>query len=132
MDYCRIQWGSKNLTKIIFGENSTFGLKEINFSLPIPFEFTENEEYFLTLQESKELLSVNYEGYQSDHKYSLMNYDNLNFLLKNLDQLNMVSYRFNISKAKSGELIKWIKRLYQSLKVIDNSNPELAYFRGSF
>lgn len=130
MNLCRIQWGSRNLSRAVFGDNSFFGLNEINFSLPITFEFTDKPELYLTTQEAVGLLSVNYRGYQNEHPGSLLNITNVNYLLANLNDSKLLADRFLVSEAKAAALAKWVKRMVKSVKIIEANNFELAYFRG--
>ena len=132
IDMCRMQWGSRNISRIIFGDDTFFGLQEINFSLPIPFEFTDKPDLFLTYQETRELLAVNYQGAQHSQPNSIINFTNIGFLLQNLNETNLLASRFVLSEPKAAQLAAWVKRVLNSLNVIDPDNPEISYFRGTF
>lgn len=130
MDLCRMQWGSRNLSRAIFGDNSFFGLNQINFSLPIAFEYTDNPEFYLTMTETKELLSVNYLGKQNDQPNSIMNYTNINYILNNINRVDLIATRLVLSEQKTYVLISWIYHVMKSVKIIQETNFEIAYFRG--
>jgi hypothetical protein len=128
MELCRIQWGSRNLSRIIYGEQSSFGLKEINYSLPIAFEYTDNPELYLSFEEVKELLAVNYQGYQNGQQ-SLMNFSNIEYVLANVDDSKLIANRFQVTEAKAIQLCAWLKSIEISLSNIEQ-NYEMPYFRG--
>lgn len=130
MNLCRIQWGARNLSRAMFGDDSFFGLNQINFSLPIQFEYTDNPEIFLTTQEVRDLLSVLDSGRQTEQPNSLMNITNVEFLLNNLNDTAKISSRFLINEAKSKGISKWMKRIVKAVTTIESQNFEMAYFRG--
>lgn len=130
MELCRIQWGSRNLSRAMFGDNSIFGLNEINFSLPIVFEYTDKPELYFSTKEVNELLSVNYLGHQSILSNSLMNFTNIQFLLDNFNDTIRLSLKFKISQEKCAALTKWIKNVLKSIRIIESENYEIAFFRG--
>lgn len=130
MNLCRIQWGSRNISRAVFGDSSFFGLNEINFSLPIPFEYTDNPDLFLTTQEARDLLAVDEVGRQNTVPTSLMNFSNVEFLLKNINDTAKIASRLQISEAKSGGISKWMKRVVKAITTIESKNFEIAYFRG--
>lgn len=131
MELCRIQWGSKNISRIIFGSNSSLGLKEINYSLPINFEVPTAPETFLATEEARRLLMVEYQGNQiREAQYSLMNFNNSEFLLANIDNPNNIANVFNLTLPKAVNLGHFAKRLIQSLKTIDKV-PEQGFVRGN-
>lgn len=123
-----MQWGSRNLSRIMFGDHSFFGLKEINYSLPVTFEFTDKPELYLSSQEAKDLLSVNYQGYQNG-QHSLMNISNVQYILENINETQMVAFRLQVSEAKAEQLSRWLTTIENSLKTIEE-HYQMPYFRG--
>ena len=129
-EYCKIQWASRNLTRIIYGAESNLGLKHINFSLPVEFEVDSDPNHFLNMEEVKKLLLFNYQGYLvNGASFSLLNFDNSRFLLQNSHSLIVIADKFGLSLAKASGLVKYANRIVSSLRSIDQ-NAEVGYFRG--
>jgi hypothetical protein len=132
MEYCKMQWASRNLTRIIYGPDSSFGLKDINFSLPIDFEVTSDPNNFFTMKDTKDLLLFNYLGHLvNGAQNSLMNSTNTQFLITYNDNPESIAEEFGISLGKAIALANYTKRIMNSLHSID-ANAELGYFRGIF
>lgn len=130
MEYCRIQWASRNLTRIIYGDITSFGLKEINFSLPVDFEITNDPKSYFNMNDTKELLMFNYQGHLVDNAHnSLLRFNNSQYLISNWHNPDSIAVRFSISPRQASSLASYAIRIVESLRSID-SNAELSYFRG--
>lgn len=129
-EYCRIQWASRNLTRIIYGSDSSFGIKEINFSLPVDFEVTSNPSEFFTMEEVRKFIMFGYKGdIVNGAKDSLGLFNNSQFLLSNLNDPSLIGEKFSIPTNKASALAKFTKRIMDSISSIDK-NAENGYFRG--
>lgn len=130
MELCRIQWGSRNLSRIIFGPQSSFGLKEINFSLPIDFEMATTPDTFLSTEDGRRLLLVDYRGQHAYYApYSLMAFNNSDYLLKHLEEPDKLAETFLLTSFQAKSLASFARRIVLSLRTIEKV-PELGYLRG--
>ena len=125
-----MQWGSKNLTKLIDRVETNNGYMAFNDSIPGDFEVCGDcKDTPFTFSEIKRLLDFWPVAHQSNEPTSLLNFTNCDYLLANLNSPDIVAQRFAINASQAASLIAYTKRLFRSYEILSDT-PSIDYFRG--
>ena len=125
-----MQWGSKNLTKLIDRVETNIGYLAFNDSIPAVFEVCgECKESPFTFSQIKRLLDFWPGAQQSNEPTSLLNFTNCDYLVANLNSPDKVAQRFAINASQAVGLIEYTKILFRSYGILSDS-PSVDYFRG--
>jgi len=126
-----MQWGAKNLTKLIGKAEYIDGYRDMNASIVVNYEFCTNDPLTqLEFPAAKRLLSMMQGGYMSAEPTSLLNFTNANYLIANLNNFVQIGGKFNLDLVKSEAMSAYYNNSMKSLSIASNS-PSLSYFRGT-
>jgi hypothetical protein len=125
-----MQWGSKNLTKLIDRIEMNSGYMAFNNSIPAVFEVCGDcKDSPFTFLDIKRLLDYWPGGHQSNERTSLLNFTNCEYLLANQGRPEAIAERFAINTPQAVSLIEYSKSLFRSYGILSDT-PTIDYFRG--
>jgi hypothetical protein len=125
-----MQWGSKNLTKLIGRVETNIGYLAFNDSIPGVFEVCgECKDTPFTFSQIKRLLDFWPGARQSNEPTSLLNFTNCDYLFANLNIPENIAQRFAINASQAVNLIAYTKSLFRSYEILSDT-PSVDYFRG--
>lgn len=136
-ELCAIQWGSKNLTRMLNQPENIGGMRNVNASIPLKFEFASTKKNIVLSYDKiiKDLLDYDKaNGREGGSTTSLLNFKNAKYLSENLDHPKKLADYFGLDENHSKQLIKYYKECFESLQVLskDLDRPDQAYYRARF